>query len=288
MAVLHPDLSIDTTAHPAPPPDIAMTGRGYITTSVQQLRDRFGPSHHRFTPDVDTAVWGLHTPAGPAHLWAGTAFSDPADERDVERRWLIHASSDEVLPWVYKAVHGSTGTFPTGAFSHFTEATLHGFGYTYLGYLYLRMNAEIQRRDQLDRTASDFRTHLHRPRQLNGMLIKLADVLHHYEWAHASETERAEWSCMQRPTPSQGLRYWKARNRWLYEPVMTQRHPHGGDPDLPGMLRALADSARSHRDLLLEKVPELDLVLHNEHEQTLRALADIPIAGPDALQFPHG
>jgi hypothetical protein len=52
--------------------------------------------------------------------------------------------------------------------------------------------------------------------------------------------------------------------------------------------RALADSARSHRDLLLEKAPERDLVLHNEHEQTLRALADVSIAGPDALQFPHG
>ncbi|MFL6124260.1 hypothetical protein [Actinophytocola sp.] len=288
MAVLHPDLSIHTTAHSAPPPDTGMTGRGYITASVAQLRDRFGRSHHQLAPDGDTEVWGLHTPAGLVYLRAGTAFSDPTDERDVQHRCLIHATSDDVLPWVYKAVHGSTTAFPTGAFSHFTEATLHDFGYAYLGYLYLRMNAEIQRRDQLDRTASDFRTHLHRPRQLNGMLIKLADVLHHYEWAHASETERTAWSRMQRPTPREGLRYWKARNRWLYKPVTSERHPRGGDPDLPGMLRALADSARSHRGQLLEKVPELDLVLHNEHEQTLRALADIPIPGLDALQFSCG
>ncbi|MGW4527794.1 hypothetical protein [Amycolatopsis sp. NPDC004378] len=288
MTVLHPDLSIDTTANQDPPTDAGLTGRGYITTTVRQLRERFGSSHYGLAPDLDSEFWVLETPAGPAHLWAGTAPSDPDDERDVQRRWLILAATDDVLPWVYAAVHGSTAAFPTGALPHFTEATLHGFGHAYLGYLYQRMNAETQRRDQLDRSAPDFRTHLHRPRQINGMLIQLAEVLHHYEWARASETERAEWSRMQRPAPSEGLRYWKARSRWLYGPPYSEFLAHRGNPDLPGMLRALADTAREHRPLLREKVPVLDFALHAEHEQTLRALADIPIPGLDALQFSRG
>jgi hypothetical protein len=37
-------------------------------------------------------------------LWAGTT----ADELAVERRWLTHAGTDDVLPLVYAAVHGST------------------------------------------------------------------------------------------------------------------------------------------------------------------------------------
>ncbi|EWM19641.1 hypothetical protein [Kutzneria sp. 744] len=283
MTLLHPDLSIDTTTHPDSPPATGLTGLGHITSSVRQLRDRLGPSCDRLTPDRDTEVWVLHTPAGLAQLRAGTTDRDPTD--DVERQWLILADTDDVLPWVYAAVRGSTAEFPSAALPHFTEATLHGFGYAYLGYLYLRMNAETRRPHQLDRTAPDFRTHLHRPRQINTMLLQLAELLHHYEWAHASATEREEWSHMHRPTPSEGLRYWKARNRWLYPPATGSRH---GNPDLPGMLRALADAARDNRDSLLERAPEMDLVLHDEHERTLRALAGIPIPGLDALQFARG
>lgn len=225
------------------------------------------------------------TPAGITRLRPDVSDRDPAVEHDVQRRWLIFADSFDVLPWVYAAVHRSVSTFPTAAFPHFTEATLHGFGSAYLHYLYLRMDAETDRRDQLDRTAPDFLTHLRRPRQLNTMLLQLAETLHDYEWAHASQAEREEWARMQRPTPSEGLRYWKTRSRWLY-PSATG--PHDGDPDLPGRLRALADAARDNRDSLLEVAPEMDLVLHDEHEQTLRALADIPIPGLDALQFPRG
>lgn len=287
MTVLYPDLSIDTTEVPALPPDTGMTVHGHITTSHHQLCDRFGQPDRRFTPHRNAAEWILHTPAGRVDLRRGDEVSDSAGDRDVEGRWLILAASDDVLPWIYKAVHGTTAAFPAVALPHFSEATLHGFGHAYLAYLYLRMKAETERRDQLDRTAPGFHTDLHRPRQINRMLIKLADVLLHHEWAHATEAERIQWSGMQRPAPSEGLRYWKARNRWLYEPVKTGRYPHGGDPDLPGMLRALADTARAHRDRLLAKAPELDFALYDEHEQTLRALADTPIPGLDALLLPR-
>ncbi|OLF13491.1 hypothetical protein [Actinophytocola xanthii] len=290
MAVLNPDLSIDTSADPHTPPATGLICLGYLTSSVHHLRDRLGPSQLGLAPDGVTEAWVLHTPAGAAHLWAGTTAV--AEELDVERRWLILAATDDllpgvygVLPWGYKAVHGSTAAFPTAALPHFTEATLHGFGHAYLDYLYLRMDAETGRRDQLDRTAPDFPTHLRRPRQINTMLLQLAEVLHHYEWAHASEAEREAWAGMQRSTPSEGLRYWKARNRWLYPPATG---PHHSDPDLPGMLRALADTARDNRDSQLTVTPETDLALHDEHEQTLRALADVPIQGLDALQFPRG
>jgi hypothetical protein len=283
MAVLHTDLSIDTTPHPAPP-TAGMTGRGYLTASVRHLRDLLGASHRELGPDRESESWVLHTPAGVALLWAGTSDRDSAGEQEVPRRWLILAGTDDVLPWVYKAVHGSVEAFPSAALPHFTEATLHGFGNAYLGYLYLRMIAEDGRRG-LDRAAPEYLTHLRRPRQLNTMLLRLSDVLHGYEWAHASMAERAEWCGMQRPRPGSGLRDWKARNRWLYP---SGRAPFGGYPDLPGGLRALADGARDDRGWLLEIAPEMDLVLHDEHEQTLRALADIPIPGLDALQFARG
>ncbi|GAA2678956.1 MULTISPECIES: hypothetical protein [Actinosynnema] len=289
MAVLNPDLSIDTIADPDTPPATGLICVGYLTSSVHQLRDRLGPPQLGLAPDCVTDAWILRTPVGAAHLWAGTAAM--AEELDAERRWLILATTDGirpwgygVLPWVYKAVHGSTAAFPTAALPHFTEATLYGFGHAYLDYLYLRTDAESRRRDQLDRTAPDFPTHLRRLQQLNTMLLQLAEALHDYEWAHAGQADRAEWARMQRPTPNEGLRYWKARSRWLY-PSTTG--PHDGDPDLPGRLRRLADTARDNRDSLLEIAPERDLVLHDEHEQTLRALADIPIPGMDALQFPR-
>lgn len=288
MALQHPDLSIDTSADPDPPPTTGLIALGHLTSSVHHLRDRLGPPQPGLAPDGATETWVLHTPVGAAHLWPGTTA---AAEDDVDRWWLILTTTDGirpleygVLPWVYKAVHGSTAAFPTAALPHFTEATLHAFGRAYLDYLYLRMNAEERRRDQFDRSAPDFLTHLRRPRQLNTMLLQLADVLHHYEWAYASQAEREEWANMPRPTPREGLRYWKARSRWLYPPAGGLH----GDPDLPGMLRALADTARENRASLLELVPEMDLVLHDEHEQTLRALADIPIPGLDALQFARG
>ncbi|MEU7480495.1 hypothetical protein AB0A63_31270 [Lentzea sp. NPDC042327] len=291
MAVLNPDLSIDTSDDPETPPTTGLIGVGYLTSSVHQLRDRLGPSQLGHAPDGVTETWVLHTPAGTAHLWASTSPADPADEGDVARRWLILTTTDGiqpwsygVLPWVYKAVDGSTEAFPTAALPHFTEATVFAFGHAYLDYLYLRMDAETGRRDQLDRSAPDFRTHLRRPRQLNTMLLQLADVLHDYEWAHASRAERAAWARMQRPTPSEGLRYWKTRSRWLYP---SGSGPHDGDPDLPGRLRALADTARENRASLLEIAPEMDLDLHDENEQTLRALADILIPGLDVLRFPH-
>ncbi|MFI6029501.1 hypothetical protein [Amycolatopsis magusensis] len=289
MAVLNPDLSIDTSADPDTPPATGLIGLGYLTSSVHQLRDRLGADQRGLAPDGVTETWILHTPAGAAHLWASTTAV--AEELDVERRWLILTTTDGiqpvsfgVLPWVYKAVHGSTAAFPTATLPHFTEATLHGFGHAYLDYLYLRMDAETGRSDQLDRAAPDFLTHLRRPRQLNTMLLNLAEVLHNYEWSQASQAERVEWARMQRPTPGEGLRYWKARSRWLY-PSATG--PHDGDPDLPGRLRGLADAARENRHSLLEVAPERDFVLHDEHEQTLRALADIPIPGLDLLQFPR-
>lgn len=291
MAVLNPDLSIDTSPDPDTPPTTGLICLGYLTSSVQRLRDRLGPSQPGPAPDGVTEIWVLHTPAGPAHLWPSFGPTDPAGQRDVERRWLILTTTAGIRPWgygvlawVYKAVHGSTAAFPTAALPHFTEATLHGFGSAYLDYLYLRMDAESRRRDQLDRTAPDFLTHLRRPQQINTMLLQLAEVLHDYEWAHASQAERSEWARMQRPTPGEGLRYWKTRSRWLYS---TATGPHDGDPDLPGRLRALADTARENRASLREGAPERDFVLHDEHEQTLRALADIPIPGLDALQLPR-
>ncbi|QRP47959.1 hypothetical protein [Amycolatopsis sp. FDAARGOS 1241] len=81
------------------------------------------------------------------------------------------------------------------------------------------------------------------------------------------------------PDAQRGLRYWAARNRWLYAPQPSEFPAHRGNPDLPGMLRALADTAREHLPLLRETVPELDFALHAEHERTLRAPADIPIPG---------
>ncbi|HET6285706.1 MAG TPA: hypothetical protein VFG15_03010 [Amycolatopsis sp.] len=280
MATLDPDLTLHPTSHTDTQLPAGTTGQGYITASTRHLRDRLGPSSDEISRDRHTEAWVLHTPGGLARLWSGASSSAPGDQR-----WLIISATVDVLPRVSKAVHGSTVDFPRGALPHFTESTLHGFGNAYLGYLYRRMKAESARPHMFDRSSPHFLTQQHRPQQINNALLKLAQVLHHYEWAYASDTERTEWAGMQRPAPGTGLPYWKARNRWLYTPIKTRRHPDGGDPDLPAMLRALADTARANRDSLIQAVPELDLALYDEHEHTLRALADIRIPGPDALRF---
>lgn len=284
MAALHPDLSIDP--EPCSTPVTGLTSHGHIQTSYHALRERFGEPDRRFPHRRNTGVWVLDTPAGRVNLRRVNEVPDSAGDRDVESAWMILATTDAVLPWIYKAVTGSTATFPAGARQHFSESTLQSFANAYVDYLYLRMHAELEARPWLLRSAPDFWTHFRRPQQLNNMLLAVAQVVHHYEWWLASPAERQAWSGMGKPVRSSGqpeLVHWRQVNRWLYSPIPTTQYPAGGDPDLPGMLRGLADTARGHRPELRELNPDMDFALHEEHEQTLRALADTPIPGIDAL-----
>jgi hypothetical protein len=284
MAAVRPDLSIDP--EPSSASVTGLTGQGHIRTSYHALRERFGEPDRRFPHLRNTGVWVLDTPAGYVNLRRGTEVPGSAGDRDVESAWMIMATTDAVLPWIYKTVTGSTATFPAGARRHFSESTLASFANAYIDYLYVRMKAELEARPQLDRSAPDFWTHFRRPQQLNNKLLAVAEVVHHYEWWLASPTERAAWAGMGKPVRSSGqseLAHWREVNRWLYAPIATKQYRHGGDPDLPGMLRRLADTALDHRAELRKLHPDMDFELDSEHEQTLRALADTPIPGIDAL-----
>jgi hypothetical protein len=285
MAILRSDLTIDPTPCSTEVP--GLTGHGHIQASYHHLRDRFGQPDRRSRPHRTTAAWTVDTPAGWVVLCRPSDMPSSAGGRDDTLPWMIMATTDAALPWIYKAVTGSTATFPAGARTHFSESTLESFVNGYRDYLHLRMDAELERRPLLDRSASDFWTAFRRPQQLNHMALEVAEVLHHYAWSQASTAEREAWAAMGRPTPGPArddLAHMRAVGRWLYSPIKTEQNPHGGDPDLPGMLRALADTAQRHRPLLREQSREMDFALHAEHEQTLRALADTPIPGIDALQ----
>jgi hypothetical protein len=295
MAQLRPDLSVDPTVSldlsPCARVTPGLTGHGQIRTSYHRLRECFGQPDRQNKLHRNAGVWALDTPAGAVHLMRFEQTPHSAGDRDIEAQWAIRAANAAVLPWIYKIVTGTTATFPTGALPYLTEVTVNSLTNAYLDYLYLRMLAETDRRPALDRAAPDFWTQFRRSDQINKMLIALAAVLHHYEWSQTSAVDRAKWSAMDRPAARMSgnhleLESWRQCGRWLYEPVRTGQHPHGGNPDLPGMLRALADTAQEHRPMLRDRVPDLDFALHAEHEQTLRALADADIPVLYAVREP--
>ncbi len=283
MARIHADLTIDRD--PCTVPAYRLTVHGHIHVHGSDLRALFGAPARELRGHAETGMWVLDTPAGRVHL-APRRVRNPLGCDASASCWLILAARDDVLPWIYKAVTGSTATFPAGARRHFSESTLETFTAAYVGYLYLRAAAEQDWSLQQDRTDPRYTTWRRRPEQLHHAAREVLAVLHHYQWSHATEAQRQAWTTMGRPVQGgsqSGLDHWLESSRWLYSPIKTSQHPHGGNPNLAGMLRDLADTSREHRPTLREINPHLDFDLRDEHEQTLRTLAGTPIPGLDAL-----
>jgi hypothetical protein len=295
MAHIHADLTIDVAA--CTEPAFHLTVHGHIHATAARLAELFGAPARTFHGDTDLALWVLDTPAGRVHLASSqlrttitcAALADAATGQPGEPVcWLVLATTDNVLPWVFKAITGSTAGYPSGARPYFTESTLASFTAAYVDFLFLRSEADTEWARDQDRSDPRYQLWRRRPGQLRDMAGEVLNVLHHYQWSQATEDERAAWQSMGRPVRGHHqseLQDWHQVSRWLYAPIRTERFPHGGDPNLAVMLTGLADTKAEHRPMLLEINPNLDFELHAEHEHTLRALATTPIPGLDALSM---
>ncbi|SEP53687.1 hypothetical protein [Amycolatopsis saalfeldensis] len=283
MARIHADLTIDFD--PCTVPAYGLTVHGHIHVPSSRLRALFGEPTRSLSGHAEAGMWVLDTPAGRVPL-APRRLRTPLGCATGVSCWLILAASDDVLPWIFKAVTGSTATFVNAARRHFSESTLETFTAAYVSYLFLRADAEQDWCLQQDWNDPRYKTWRRRPEQLHHAAREVLAVLHHYQWSQATETQRQAWTTMGRPVQGgsqSDLDHWLENSRWLYSPTKTTQYPHGGDPDLAGMLRGLADTSREHQPMLREINPHLDFDLRDEHEQTLQALAGTPIPGPDAL-----
>ncbi|RSM68679.1 hypothetical protein DL991_41150 [Amycolatopsis sp. WAC 01375] len=283
MARIHPDLTIDH--EPCTTPAYGLMVQGHIHARGTHLRDLFGEPARSLAGGAEPGAWTLDSPAGRVHL-AARQLRTTLVCGDSSSCWLILGAHDAVLPWAFKAVTGSTANFVAGAQRHFSESTLATFTSAYTDYLFQRADAAAAWGDRQDWNDPRYPMWRHWPAQLHTAANALLTVLHHYQWSQATDAQRRVWASMGRPVPggsASELEHWREKSRWLYSPIKTVRYPHGGDPDLAGMLLRLADNCRDHRPLLIERNPRLDVELFDEHEQTLRNLATTAIPGLDAL-----
>lgn len=290
MAVLGDDLDIQPT--PCSTSVGNMSFRGSIRVSYRLLANRFGPPDFpsQSTDDrvaQDSTMWLIDTPIGRVHIHSWLGLSDFLKRPDTETRWSIQATSDGALPWIYKAVLGSTATFPAGVHEFSRFSTRVSLTRAYVDYLVQRMLALRDQAERIDPSHPDHRHHVELSRHAGHMALQVQQIVHHYEWAHADDAERREWTTLPMPqfTDEPELQYWRRWTRWTYQPVPTDTRPEGGDPDLVGMLRTRARDQVRFRDRILPAnrggaALDRKIDLYTEHIGTLDNLADTPL--PDA------
>jgi hypothetical protein len=293
MAVLRDDLDIHHTPCSAPLDGMGL--RGSIYTSYHQLASRFGP------PDFpsagigdqaaeDSTLWQVATPVGRVHVHNWLDITYFLKRPHAATRWSIQATGDGALPWIYKAVLGSTAAFPAGVHAYSRFSTRASLAVAYVDYLVQRMLAQRDRAERINPSSPEHRLQVELSRHAGHMALQVQQIVHHYEWAHADATQRRKWATLSMPqlTDEPELQHWRRWTRWTYQPLPTETRPEGGDPDLIGMLRARARDQVRFRDRILPANPrgrarDRKVELYDEHIGTLLTLADaaLPDVAPD-------
>jgi hypothetical protein len=290
MAVLGDDLDIQHT--PCLTPVDGMSLRGSIRTSYHLLTSRFGPPD--FPSPVtgdraadDSTLWVIDTPAGRVHVYNWLDIAHFLQRPYTETRWSIQAACDAGLPWIYKAVRGSTAAFPTGVHELSRFSTRASLASAYVDYLVQRMLALREQAERFAQGSREHRQQVELSRHTGHMALQVQQIVHYYEWAHADDTERRRWTTLSMPQldGEPELQYWRQWTRWTYMPVQTATRPEGGNPDLMGMLRARAREQMRFRDQVLPanqrgSARDRKVKLYDEHIGTLLSLADAAL--PDA------
>lgn len=284
MAVLGDDLDIQPISCSASVGNMSL--RGSIRASYRLLTNRFGPPDFPSQSTDDRVaqgptMWLIDTPIGRVDIHSWLSLSDFLKSPDTETRWSIQATSDGALPWIYKAVIGSTAAFPGGVHEFSRFSTRVSLARAYVDYLVQRMLALRDLAERVDPSHPDHRHHVELSRHAGHMALQVQQIVHHYQWAHADDAERREWTTLPMPqlTDEPELQYWRRWTRWAYQPVPTDTRPEGGDPDLVGMLRTRARDQVRFRDRVLpanrpDSARDRKIELYDEHIGTLFALAD--------------
>ncbi|SEP53688.1 MULTISPECIES: hypothetical protein [Amycolatopsis] len=284
MAVIHDDLNIQTIACTAPADGLST--RGAIHASYHTLTTRFGNPDFGTTDTAaeEATLWILDTPAGRAHLQSWLDVHHLHARPHTEVRWSIQTASDGVLPWVFKAVTGSTAAFPAGVDRFARTSSRETLTAAYVDYLYLRSQAMANWVNLQHRDSRSYRENWTLPRHLLGFALQVQEILLHFQWSHADAAERLAWIGVGKPAlpPAPDLDHWRRYCRWQFVPVPTEAHPDGGDPDLAANLRERAEDAAWARDHVVR--PSADglvrtrkVDLFDEHAATLTALAGSPV-----------
>lgn len=234
---------------------------------------------------ADGGVWHIDTPAGRAHLHDPLTLVAPG-------RWDIAGETAGVLPWLVKILTGTTAHFPAAVPEWFSEHNRETYTAAYRDYLCLRYSATKDALNDLDRAASAYGTHRHLPYVLNSAANDVSRIIFRHQWRHADTETRRAWAAMGKPPadPAQSnLQQWLRRGRWLF--AGSSDMPAPGQPDnLADDLRKAAEiAADTAAELLGDDLPGGPSPLRDfqqEHEQTLRALADTTVPGLDALTEP--
>lgn len=284
MAVL--DENLDLRPAPCSASLGGMRLRGSIRTNYHLLASRFGPpdfpSHDPGDQSAeDATLWAVDTPAGRVHVhnWLDVRYF--LEQPYTETRWNIQAAGDGALPWICKAIFGSTAAFPAAVHESSRFSTRPSLTGAYVDYLVQRMLALREQAEQRDPGSPERRQHIELSRHLGHMALQVQQILHHHEWAHTDDTGRRAWTRMPMPqlVDEPELRHWRLWTRWSYQPAPTDDRPEGGNPDLSGMLRDRARDQVRFRDRVLpanRPGPTRDrkIKLYDEHIGTLFTLAD--------------
>lgn len=264
MAVIHADLSIDRAQ--CARPSNALSTVGLITTTFARLTDLFGCPDYGPDNPADSTIWLLDTPAGRVHLLHPRATADIQHQVGRPFDWDIQATTASALPWLYKAISGSTARFPDGATRIKPAATLTTCVTAYVDYLYYRRPSMSTR--SMTTEAGMVAA------QLDYLILQLQHAVHDWEWSRATPAQRRDWATSHRSRSDTGMSdvdEWRAQERWLYGAV--GRRPTNERADLATVLRNLADDHAAARDLVRKQHNGFDLDLLDEHVATLRTLA---------------
>jgi hypothetical protein len=242
VILLPPDLSITPTVCRAElPPG---SHRGHLDTTDGHLQHLFGSAQPLRGPawTADVSGWIVHTPTGPIALHG----QHQTARRDLVRpsiRWHLWCADDQPLPWLTKAVQGTTAGFPTTVLDLIdSNSTPAGLLLAYVDYLYLRGRA-LQRtgRDALSAapatTLGD---------QLIAVSLTVLELRYRLQLADLAATDRHAWATA--TPPARGwfdtdLQHHHARVHALYGPVVTAYHPTSDPPAaVAHHLRGLATS----------------------------------------------
>lgn len=274
MAIICANLSTQPERLPA----VTHFVRGYIPASTDTLEEHFGdPDCH---DDAGMGEWTVRCPAGDLRLSQAPGQSATTDA-SATVSWQIQAATDDVLPWIYRIIMGTTVGFQRAVEGHVGESTLETLTSAYSDFLWNQVRSIHDWLLQRNQNSDDYEDNRHVPLLLGTLQRSVFDRLLDYRWAVATSEERKDWANMATPSRGSSLADWHGVARWLYigcDAPLTW----SGRRDLAAGLLECVERRRAVWNEF-SKLHRVRLDRCIEAADTLRALATMPVFGVDGL-----